>query len=698
MSRRGGALLLLAVLFATAALLLRGGQPSPRVPRGAPPAAPARPAGPPPRGPAAPEPPAPPGKDPAPLPPPVDLDAVDRETVLAGLVLDDSGRPVPGAVLEAFRTAWSADPATGSPYRERLPPVRTLSARDGTFALPLAWGEVVVLEAAAPGHPAVFLERCLAGERVRVVLPRGRPAAVTVRDGAGNPVEGAWVRLRTGTIQDRSRTSSRATTDARGIARFESVPAGPASLDAKHADFGDFPGLDADVPPGVDPWEATLVLDPGLSVEGRVLDGETGSPVAGARVGRGPTLRRAVVTDDLGRFLFRGWNTVPGWDFGRLGCITNGYTRAEADVPSVGPVIFRLRRGDRVTGRVLDPAGGPVAGALVAAEGQERDPAGDGLAHEFRETVTSADGSFALEGLRRDVSSRLSVSAEGWPVLEAGIPRAEGGPGIVDLGDLRLPAGRRVSGVVLLSDGTPFTDGLVALGEPLVERRPDDRGRFRFPAVAAGTVPLFVVRPDAKVLLRSEVVLPADRDLEGLEIRLPAFHGLTVRVVDPAGRALPGVTVFATGPREMDVGETGEDGRVRFAEVVDAVVDLQAEQEDGEGGMRRLMVVEGEVPADGREVVLVMEEGVVIAGRILDGGGEGLAGIPVEARAAGTGEEWGRAVSGPGGRFRFRVPAGRRFSIHAREEAAEGRVPRRWESPAAEGPAEVEMRPAAEGR
>ena len=137
-----------------------------------------------------------------------------------------------------------------------------------------------------------------------------------------------------------------------------------------------------------------LVLDPGLRQGGTLLDQE-GRPLAGhvsATTGPGPlpaagdfTTARA---DASGAFVLLGLR--PGrWTFRAQSEGYLGETRT-LELPLAEPLVFRLRRGAALLGRVEDELGQPVADALVAAhhfEGQ------GGLAR------SAADGSFAVRGL-----------------------------------------------------------------------------------------------------------------------------------------------------------------------------------------------------------------------------------------------------------------------------------------------------------
>jgi RNA polymerase sigma-70 factor (ECF subfamily) len=121
------------------------------------------------------------------LPPPVDLDACHRDRDIFGTTVDDDGAPVPGAEVVAFRYPWrrSGLAPIGTSREEQEGP-STRSAIDGTFVLHFERGEQVDLRASADGYGPGDVTRCIAGERVRLVLRRGGPSIrVHCKDDAG---------------------------------------------------------------------------------------------------------------------------------------------------------------------------------------------------------------------------------------------------------------------------------------------------------------------------------------------------------------------------------------------------------------------------------------------------------------------------------------------------------------------------------
>ncbi|MHC4939640.1 MAG: sigma-70 family RNA polymerase sigma factor, partial [Planctomycetota bacterium] len=128
------------------------------------------------------------------LPVPVDLDAVDREREVHGLVVRADGSPIPGARLQILDFPWRRGGVLNEEERdvEARGPM-TLSARDGTFRLSWRRGESGWLDVSAAGFAARRIPWVQAGERLRIELDQGATLVVHVRDPSGDPVPSASV-------------------------------------------------------------------------------------------------------------------------------------------------------------------------------------------------------------------------------------------------------------------------------------------------------------------------------------------------------------------------------------------------------------------------------------------------------------------------------------------------------------------------
>ena len=164
-------------------------------------------------------------------------------------------------------------------------------------------------------------------------------------------------------------SGARATTDATGRWRFDSVPVSMAKVHVEISHPGFMPirryleRREFGIEPGRQP-SSKIVLDRGLTVTGKVTD-EAGKPIAGALV-------RTKYFNDL-----REARTGPDGVYTLVGCepkpvhlVVSAIGRAtdmkELNIePGMGPVDFRMKPGGTVRIRVLDEQGNPVPKARI---------------------------------------------------------------------------------------------------------------------------------------------------------------------------------------------------------------------------------------------------------------------------------------------------------------------------------------------
>lgn len=221
--------------------------------------------------------------------------------------------------------------------------------------------------------------------------------------------------------------------------------------------------------------------------------------------------------------------------------LLRGYERFPLPAQAQGPITLRLPALRVVAGRVVDEAGGPVAGVIVQLTDdgplEER-----GLEwHDGPWMLTDAAGAFAFRGYE-------------WPLLRV---RPEGDwmePGAIDVrADSTEPhvvvlrRGARIAGVATNADGEPRRASLsVTWAAPTPGKLPplstDDRGRFLcvVPAGARGVM----LRADEGPALPIPMRLPGRpfavlRDVEpgrtDLVLRMTAGDVIRGKVVGPAG-------------------------------------------------------------------------------------------------------------------------------------------------------------------
>ncbi len=606
-----------------------------------------------------------------PGPPPIDLASVDRERDLHGTVLSPTRAPVAGARVRALTlNPLPVDPQGLRPWFEERVLAEGRSAADGAFALRLERGASVHLSVEAPGYADWERPHLLVGGRVEVVLEPAVRLVVAVEDARGAPVAGARLRffqagsLTVGLPRAPYAFRREGTTQAEGRCTFEGLPAGAwGFLDVSAPGLG-LPAWERLVLPAA-PAGAEhvhrLTLPDGRTVRGRVRDADTGAPLAGALVGAGWMRSQAVRTDAEGRYEFPGWTGAGSQE---LYASAAGHALTGSRVGERQEIDFDLPPSRPLSGRVVDGAGAPAAGATVLAR-TDRDPNGATLGSR----TTGPDGRYAFDDLRTDARYRLTATRGG---DLAGPMEVGEGTDPVNAPDLALGAGRRVEGRVRDARGEPVAGLEVLLSGHRGFCLTDDLGRFRLGGVPAGPRTLSV-RGDGRARLERE--LPgAPHDLVGLELTLAASRPLTVRVelVDPGGAALPeGTTVVATGA----------DGSVRTA-YLDGRGQARLEAPEGEAVLTLRGVAAGwwapepqRVPADRSEAVLVVHRAGSVPGEVRGPGGQPVPFAQVVVRPAGR--EPLVVAADERGRFEAFVPPQARCELEFEGRAGSAEEPGR---------------------
>jgi len=358
---------------------------------------------------------------------------------------------------------------------------------------------------------------------------------------------------------------------------------------------------------------AELALVPAATVEGRVVDVDSGAPIAGASVAfwTHSELDR-VLTGADGRFVHPRFPAQAPSQQVRIAAPGYAPSVRYVELLSAGAWIHRAafdgdgeQRGDALParidvalarelvleGRVLDADRTPIEGARVEALGYAR-LLPDVATRDEAAGVTDSRGRFRLAGLRRDVSHALRVRAAGRAELVRELPalRPETAAttptrfedGAVDVGDLVLDDAALVSGVLLDASGEPLVDAEVRLerldvpaavpttpADPgarpsLASRvvRTDAIGAFLFDELAAGEYELRARRDRGAIAV---LALDVHRAEQRGDVRLEASSPTwTLRGVarSPAGPlAFTAVEVERFGP----VARVVTDAEGRFA-------------------------------------------------------------------------------------------------------------------------------------
>jgi hypothetical protein len=579
---------------------------------------------------------------------------VDRDRDLFGVVVDGEGGPIADALVRIGSRPWLRANALLAETHTAVPGPEARTQQDGTFRVRLRRGQLVNLVVEAEGYATVAVRQCQAGERVRVKLARAAAVTVRIRDGTGVPMRGVEVKVWRPRVGRRPVFSVSARTGVDGRCVLGGLPIGDAMLRVGGAD-----PVACEVPGTID-----LSVPELRTVIGVVRDAETGVPIDGARVGPSWKRERTTATDLNGCFAYLGVAVR------ELHANAPGYGSARKLVPPIGAVDFELSRGDSVEGRVLDQAGKPVAGAYVVAMASRHTNTGQEI--DTRSARTAADGTFLVDGIRHDLPHTLIVHADGHAKQLVDVAPHPDAPGLIVVGDVRLPAPRSLEGRVLTEAGEPvvacrvvvestethYLDSYYCARE---ERRTDDLGRFRFPELASGAYTV-----EAKVRgrepIRTEVTILSERDAHDIVLRIRDGRVLSLTLIGDDGVPATGVHIAVEGQRRHEA-QTDAKGHAVLHEVPDGDVALRfwpgRPRSDDERGW---LAGEALVSAGETKLRATLRVTRPIRGTVLSPGSEPLLAVIVQA-VQDEDEPIAEAVSDRQGRFTLFVPVGQPIDL-----------------------------------
>jgi beta-lactamase regulating signal transducer with metallopeptidase domain/thiol-disulfide isomerase/thioredoxin len=231
---------------------------------------------------------------------------------------------------------------------------------------------------------------------------------------------------------------------------------------------------------------------------------------------------------------------------------------------------FRLQKGHRLSGRVVDVEGNPISNAKVQVSVEVDEPAWGVNPDAMISTwltdsdfssptpVTDSDGRWSIENApatpekgKKDYEFRLQVTHPEfagdtrWGELQKqqGITTADLRTGVAIL---RLLRGNAVLGRVTGPDQEPVTKGLVVwsnnpyLAEGVNEAAIDGEGRYETKHLAPGKYPITVLAPG---FAPWQQTIEVNQDLGDLNIQLKAGNPIRIKFVDQRGTPIPNVYV-----------------------------------------------------------------------------------------------------------------------------------------------------------
>ncbi len=527
-------------------------------------------------------------------PPPQSLKVYPGEPC-SGVVVDEEGKPVSGAVLYPVGHELAPNDEFG---HMEIAAFHTLTDEQGRFSFPDMIPGGMKYFIVAPGHApqySDFVKTSDGGTTIRL-RPLGRVRGRVVTEGTVAGMEGISLRLSAGkydydkTVNERTirvrrgRIEKTVTTGRDGTFLAEGLPEakyrvempeGAAWVISASADTEVHSGKESDL---------TVRLEKGCSLLGRVIDAQTGESLgAGVRLWISDASQNMpAVTDAEGNYRFdnlsRGARTV-NMD-GPL--VANGkgrliYARPgerqrawEVEVKSGETERdFLIDRG-RLHGMVTDASNMPVAGAEVSGSDD-----GSGMNVLTR---TGSDGRFDMR-CACSVYPPLHLEAEkdGWRGLQTAA-MVPGGETEVNV-KLAYPSRGEISGVTVRSDGSSaagMTLSCSAIVTP--DGKADNRiytvgkttvaadGTFTLTGLVPGTYDFHMRRQrDYSALQAKEkITLKPDGKLADVRLEFAEIeeHVLAGTVLDETGSPIAQCRVSSNSGNTATA--TGADGRFRF--------------------------------------------------------------------------------------------------------------------------------------
>jgi hypothetical protein len=539
---------------------------------------------------------------------------LEPEQLLEGLVQDGQGKPLPDALV----LAW---PSGG----RRAPLVEAHSGPDGRFTLAGLPRGAWTLLAEAPGFGTLQLDRVDVPARQLVLKLEGQSRSlgglVLGPDGQGR--SGARVVLGGPALRAPRETG----TDGKGTFVFHGIGFGRFTVRATLERMSSLPSsYTVDEGTGwVPPFK--LTLEPGAFLAGRVSD-DRDRPLAGTTIELvaipSDDLPETATADAQGRF------EVGPLPAGRYQVQARRPDHVLMDAPEVRlrtdaqtRVLLKMPRAARLSGRVVDSGGHPLAGVSITAVGliggSDQLTVLTGalpLAAEaavlpaqalvrrgrIRTATSDAQGRFRIDEMPPGRSRLDLVHAEALPLRRE--PILLGAGDAQDLGDLVLQPGALLAGRVLDEGGRPLEGARVEARAskgraPPVRVSADRDGRFAV-RVPGGDYALVAVAPErAPQSIFSFHADPATPP-PPLEFRLPRADGAVEgQVREAGGHGVGRVQVVALAPPLRFAGAVGDPYCPRAA----------AEAARGEGA---LALAAASTDASGRFKLTGLPQGMVV--------------------------------------------------------------------------------------
>jgi carboxypeptidase family protein len=600
---------------------------------------------------------------------------------------------------------------TGEPIRDAVvwlsddPGVWAITDRRGAYTLTVPSEPSTVLRVAAAGHfSGQLIARGLAKVRdgtaafssaTRVFLDPMGVLAGSVYDKDGAPIPGATIKASVREMSDILSTavgappSVRTASEESGRFRLKGLARGVI-----YDLWTDAPGfalqqMQIALPRENNPQpDLRIVLDRGLTMRGRIVDGD-GRPLAASvrlvspkdpqqrlRAAYGDPSRAegtatfSTATDPDGFFELR--ELPPG----RFDLVAVAPHFAPRTIPGVEVKegdsgldvgTLYLNPGATVSGTVSDASGRPLAAVRVVAYALRPTgsvPGFSSYGHGVGDVITDGSGHFSLSDLIPGEKVSLELRLEGFiPEVLRGLTVP-----LADPLQVTLWPGASVHGRVVTPDGSPLGGArvqVVPIGQRPARELSHDLSTV---STADGSFTLRGLPPGESRLIASarghlqkttELVLVPGEDTSAIEVVLQSGLRIEGRVLNAQGEPVPGAFVQ---PRGASGTTTDVAGQYRLEGLPAGAVRLSAWHQLGQEEIQLVL------QPPGAQADITLPQGATIDGRILDSQGSANPGVRIELSGSHGAGLRAVATSGQDGGFQFDSVGPGHYELRMRKE------------------------------
>jgi uncharacterized GH25 family protein len=592
---------------------------------------------------------------------------LSRGNSISGRIADKGGRGIGGAIVRAYYQI--SDPKASQienllkiielPKRSNEPPAETVSAADGSYQIDglekIYYTVKAIAAGFSPGEKGDILPT---KDNVNFTLAAGGIVTGTVVDsGSGGGIEGAKVMAYTHVdtsdlftiIQARARPAlDTVTTGAGGTFEFRSLGVGSYNFVASARGYQEGKFLKVRVQSGENP-PLRFPLPRGLSISGSVIS-SGGEAIQGAKIRVSRTGGEAgrteqmfikfddgsILSDAQGKFSF---DTLEPGKYILLAWHPDHATEQMRDIEAgTENLTVTLPMGGAVSGQVTEAGTGKaIAGARISVSDMQ---------DLRKEGVSDDQGMFEIRGLNSTSGGKkfLNIHAEGYARLSNVQIFVEEGR-ITENQNFELHPTAVVSGRVVNKSG-----GGVANARVMAQRKgttagvamtvgsasTDSQGRFGIKDLEAGEeTQVKVMTGEYLEGLSEPFTVQPGQSLELPDILLLLGGEIRGRVVAPDGKGIAGaqVSVQEEGKTSPDLalgGSSESDGTFVVRGLPSGTVDLVAKHNHYlDEVVKGVKVSEGIITPDVR---MVMKQGGVVRGRVLDPDGQPVANAQVTGK------------------------------------------------------------------